>query len=190
MPRCFWGAELIAVRSPVSRRLTNRHTDHRLTLPAFTWPNPISTRSCQLLRLLHPQPSNSSSPHLIGRRPPKNLEFQNHKSSSTSFHHGSSSVPSQPLPHRPRRRGWHRHQGPLANTPVPQPSSSEHGHLKPLQWPRGLPGRFPVDRLPRAQEGPPQPHDRLAGLVACRLWPLRRLLHPHGLALGRHVPHV
>ena len=29
----------------------------------------------------------------------------------------------------------------------------------------------------------------LAGLVAGGLWPLRRALHPHGLAQRRHLPH-
>ena len=31
--------------------------------------------------------------------------------------------------------------------------------------------------------------DRLAGLVAGRLWPLRAAVHPHGVAQRRHVPH-
>jgi hypothetical protein len=33
------------------------------------------------------------------------------------------------------------------------------------------------------------PDDRLAGLVAGRLGPLRRPVHPHGLAQRRHLPH-
>ncbi len=33
-----------------------------------------------------------------------------------------------------------------------------------------------------------RPHDRLEGVVAGRLGPLRRLLHPHELARRRHVP--
>jgi catalase-peroxidase len=32
--------------------------------------------------------------------------------------------------------------------------------------------------------------DRLAGLVAGRLRPLRRPVHPHDLARGRHLPHL
>ena len=32
--------------------------------------------------------------------------------------------------------------------------------------------------------------DQVAGLVAGRLWPLRTVLHPHGLAQRRHLPHA
>ena len=39
------------------------------------------------------------------------------------------------------------------------------------------------------EEGPPRADDRLAGLVAGRLRPLRRPLHPHGVAQRRHLPH-
>jgi hypothetical protein len=42
----------------------------------------------------------------------------------------------------------------------------------------------------RAEEGPHRPDDRLPGLVAGRLGPLRRPLHPHGLAQRRHLPHL
>ncbi len=41
----------------------------------------------------------------------------------------------------------------------------------------------------RAEEGPLRADDRLAGLVAGRLGPLRRPVHPHGLAQRRHLPH-
>ncbi len=44
-------------------------------------------------------------------------------------------------------------------------------------------------RLRRAEEGPGRADDRLAGLVARRLGPLRRPVHPHGLAQRRHLPH-
>ena len=43
--------------------------------------------------------------------------------------------------------------------------------------------------LEAREEGPPGAHDRLAGLVAGRLRPLRPALHPHGLAQRRHLPH-
>ena len=41
----------------------------------------------------------------------------------------------------------------------------------------------------RRDQGPARPDDRLAGLVAGRLRPLRRPVHPHGLAQRRHLPH-
>ncbi len=44
-------------------------------------------------------------------------------------------------------------------------------------------------RLQGAEEGPGQADDRLAGLVAGGLRPLRPVLHPHGLARRRHLPH-
>ena len=44
-------------------------------------------------------------------------------------------------------------------------------------------------RLRGAEEGPARADDRLAGLVAGRLRPLRPALHPHGLAQRRHLPH-
>ena len=43
--------------------------------------------------------------------------------------------------------------------------------------------------LARRQEGPARADDRLAGVVAGRLRPLRRPLHPHGLAQRRHLSH-
>ncbi len=39
------------------------------------------------------------------------------------------------------------------------------------------------------QEGPARADDRLAGLVAGRLRPLRAALHPHGVAQRRHLSH-
>ena len=38
-------------------------------------------------------------------------------------------------------------------------------------------------------QGPPCPDDGFAGLVAGGLRPLRAVLHPHGMAQRRHVPH-
>ena len=43
--------------------------------------------------------------------------------------------------------------------------------------------------LRRPEERPGGADDRLAGLVAGRLGPLRRPVHPHGLAQRRHLPH-
>ena len=40
-----------------------------------------------------------------------------------------------------------------------------------------------------AEEGPRGADDRLAGLVAGGLRPLRAAVHPHGLAQRRHLPH-
>ena len=42
----------------------------------------------------------------------------------------------------------------------------------------------------RAEEGPLRADDRFAGLVAGRLGPLRRPVHPHGLAQRGHLPHL
>ena len=41
----------------------------------------------------------------------------------------------------------------------------------------------------RGDQGPARPDDRLAGLVAGRLRPLRRPVHPHGVAQRRHLSH-
>ena len=41
----------------------------------------------------------------------------------------------------------------------------------------------------RRDQGPARPDDRLAGLVAGGLRPLRPALHPHGLAQRGHLPH-
>ncbi len=43
--------------------------------------------------------------------------------------------------------------------------------------------------LDAVDQGPPRPDDRLAELVARGLRPLRPVLHPHGMAQRRHVPH-
>ena len=51
-----------------------------------------------------------------------------------------------------------------------------------------LRGRVQVPRPRRRHQGPARRHDRLAGVVARRLRPLRPVLHPHGLALRhRHL---
>ena len=44
-------------------------------------------------------------------------------------------------------------------------------------------------RPQRRDQGPACPDDELAGLVAGRLRPLRRPVHPPGLAQRRHLPH-
>ena len=44
-------------------------------------------------------------------------------------------------------------------------------------------------RPQRGDQGSPGPDDQLAGLVAGRLRPLRRPVHPHGVAQRRHLPH-
>ena len=41
----------------------------------------------------------------------------------------------------------------------------------------------------RPSRGPGRADDRLPGLVAGRLGPLRRPFRPHGLAQRRHLPH-
>ena len=42
-------------------------------------------------------------------------------------------------------------------------------------------------RSRRGDQGPPRPDDGQPGMVAGRLWPLRPVLHPHGLAQRRHL---
>ena len=48
---------------------------------------------------------------------------------------------------------------------------------------------FKTARPRRGGQGPARADDRLAGLVAGRLRPLRPVLHPHGLARRGHLPH-
>ena len=43
--------------------------------------------------------------------------------------------------------------------------------------------------LERREEGPPRADDGVAGLVAGGLRPLRAVVHPHGVAQRRHLPH-
>src|SRR5579859_372821 len=42
-------------------------------------------------------------------------------------------------------------------------------------------------RPQRRRQGSPRLDDQLASLVACRLWSLRALLHPHGMAQRRNL---
>ena len=44
-------------------------------------------------------------------------------------------------------------------------------------------------RSRRGDQGPHRADDGLAGMVAGRLWPLRRTVHPHGVAQRGHLPH-
>jgi catalase-peroxidase len=48
---------------------------------------------------------------------------------------------------------------------------------------------LPVARLRGGEARPHRADDRQPALVAGRLRPLRPVLHPHGLARGRHLPH-
>ncbi len=52
-----------------------------------------------------------------------------------------------------------------------------------------LRGRVQESRPGGREEGSPGADDRLAGLVAGGLRPLRALVHPHGVAQRRHLPH-
>ena len=52
-----------------------------------------------------------------------------------------------------------------------------------------LRGGIQEPRLQRAEKGSRGVDDRLAGLVACRLRPLRSVIYSHGVAQRRHVPH-
>ena len=49
--------------------------------------------------------------------------------------------------------------------------------------------RIQEPRLRGAEEGSRGAHDRLAGLVAGGLRPLRPAVHPHGVAQRRHLSH-
>ena len=64
-------------------------------------------------------------------------------------------------------------------------SAEERPAGRRLRLRRGVRGPRPRRRQARHRRG----HDRLAGLVARRLRPLRPALHPHGLAQRRHLPH-
>ena len=44
-------------------------------------------------------------------------------------------------------------------------------------------------RLPGAEARSDRADDRQPAMVAGRLWPLRSVLHPHGVARGRHLSH-
>ena len=98
-----------------------------------------------------------------------------------------------PVMHGPERR---QHRGGLdgqrtlvAEPAQPANAAPELAGVEParrrLRLRRGV--RRP--RLRRAQGRPHRPDDRLAGLVARRLRPLRPAVHPHGLAQRRHLPH-
>ena len=56
---------------------------------------------------------------------------------------------------------------------------------KGFDYARSVQEARPGGRAP----GPPRADDRLAALVAGRFRPLRRAVHPHGVAQRRHLPH-
>ena len=66
-----------------------------------------------------------------------------------------------------------------------QHSSRSDSHGRGLRLRQGV----QEPRLRGPEEGPRGAHDRFAGLVAGGLRPLRALVHPHGLAQRRHLPH-
>ena len=99
-----------------------------------------------------------------------------------------------PLP----RGGRPSHPGPTGRPRQPRlvAPAAQRGHPPPARravQPHG--GRLRLRRsLPdagprRRRRRPEGPDDRLAGLVAGRLRPLRPPLHPHGLARRWHLPH-
>ena len=115
---------------------------------------------------------------------------------------------------RPRSPPGDHHEQPIHfRSPMPRDARCPHHPRHPVQrdwWPNQLnlgilhqhaPGVQPDGRrlrlrrslqearLRRAEERPGRADDRLAGLVAGRLGPLRRPVHPHGLAQRRHLPH-
>ena len=95
------------------------------------------------------------------------------------------------LPGRPRHHHIWRPLEPrlVAEPAEPADPAPEHRAVEPDG--RGLRLRRGVQeaRPRRGQDRPHRADDRQPGLVAGRLRPLRRVVHPHGLALGRHLPH-
>ena len=91
-----------------------------------------------------------------------------------------------PLPGRPVRPVQPRLVAePVAAERAPYPPSGR----QPVRRGFRLRRRVQVARSRRAEEGPRNAHDRVAGLVAGRLRPLRRPLHSHGVAQRRHLSH-
>ena len=98
------------------------------------------------------------------------------------------------VPDDRRRRENHRRPRHLEPRLVAEPAES--GHPAPARAGREPAGRrlrlrrgVQEARPGRAEAGPLRADDRLAGVVAGRLGPLRRPVHPHGLAQRRHLPH-
>ena len=80
-------------------------------------------------------------------------------------------------------RDWWPNQLDISGSPPELPAVRSDG--------RGVRLRQGIQE-PRPQcrdQGPAGPDDELAGVVAGRLRPLRRPVHPHGVAQRRHLPH-
>ena len=146
----------------------------------------------------HPVPRRHANTEACDEPSRKKSDSCNQLASGTVLVHTFDAVPKE------RRDDGYREQ-----VPVPERS----GHPKPAQRKvvaesiepegpppllrerqshgRGLQLRRGVQesRLRRAEEGHHGADDRLAGVVAGRLRPLRSVLHPHGLAQRGHLPH-
>ena len=86
------------------------------------------------------------------------------------------------LPHHHRLAVESRLVAEPAQSQDPAPALGEvRSHGRALRLRRGIREARPGC----AQEGSPRADDRFAGLVAGRLGPLRRAVHPHGLATAR-----
>ena len=96
---------------------------------------------------------------------------------------GAASVRWDTAAAAPRNRDWWPNQLNLEILNQHSPQSNPMGEDVRLR--RGV--QEPRPR--RGEQGPARADDRLAGLVAGRLRPLRPLVHPHGVAQRRHLPH-
>ena len=83
----------------------------------------------------------------------------------------------------------HAQRALVARPPRPGRPAPEHQASRSHEPGLRLRGRVQNPRPRRRRQGPPRPDDRLAELVARGLRPLRPVLHPHGMAQRRHVPH-
>ena len=93
------------------------------------------------------------------------------------------------MPVQPCRRRRHHEPGLVAQPVAPGPAEPALEQVRPAGRELRLRRGVQEARLLRAEEGPAGADDRLAGLVAGRLRPLRPAVRPHGLARRRHLPH-
>ena len=107
---------------------------------------------------------------------------------------GKGRVKRSKVPVPGRCSQTHRGGGPSKRRLVAQSAEPEdpapalppvQSHGRGVQLRRGVQEPRPECR----HQGPPCPDDGFAGLVARGLRPLRAVLHPHGVAQRRHVPH-
>ncbi len=166
------------------RRRCPCHTARRLRWSAISWlpakaccpagprtPNRIQGRkNAVFLKPLQTQSNFKGGPY--GRRNPnERKQMPGHERRSPTpvvWHHGKPALVAQPV-----------------ESEGSQPELSPHrSDGRSLQLRGGL-----QDARPRCRDGGPQSaDDRITGLVAGGLWPLRPLLHPDGMAQRGHLP--